>query len=173
MAIYDPSSREQRSDDRLNALTTRSFADLVWASREKDVILKLRERGYEFEERTTSGDPRFVGKTAGEAASVIAMMCKGRLAKLAVRLLTADQHARGAYTTMKYALTNKYGNPSEDFDGDGLSRRRGALKANWLHPLGYSLSVSVSEDLCVDVVYESPLWELEHPRRIARVTRDF
>jgi hypothetical protein len=166
-----------------------TFAGLAWMSRAEDVRAALERKGYSFAQANGDGDYEFTGTLIGQKAQLIALMADGKLAKFVVFLATPDEKARATYADLRATLVEKYGPPTETIErfvapyakGDGhedeaIKERKGELRTYWLRdakPGPKFLGISVTDNLGVRVVYESPDWTREAERRQAKQKREF
>jgi hypothetical protein len=166
-----------------------TFTGLAWKSRAEDVRGVLERKGYTFVKVDEDGDYSFTGTLVGQKAQLLALMADGRLAKFVVFLATPDEVARSTYADLRETLVEKYGRPTETIEryeapyrkGDGhedeaVKGKKGELRTFWLReakPGPAYLSIGVTDNLAVRVVYESPDWVREAERRQAKQKGEF
>lgn len=153
-----------------------TFAELEWGTTRDAVKARLLARGYEYKKIEKDSDLTFTGRLMGERALVFAYFTQdGRLAKVAVNLLTKDADAIARYRDVVSTLATKYGVPADSFEiykppferGDGYEET--AIRTGKAHFLTYwpgkRLLADIEDDLTVMIQYESPAWHAEAQRR--------
>src|SRR5437879_3870512 len=165
------------------------FADIPWGSTPDGVKKVMATQGLVFVQVDSDGDYKFKGTLAEYPAVVWAMMAGGKLAKVAVYLITPDNKARQEYKSMKGVLTAKYGAPASDYEvfqspyeeGDGYEDQairlgKGHFLTMWTAAAETDtsrLGLYISEKLAVIIGYESPQWNAEADRRKAKSNKAF
>lgn len=166
-----------------------TFAGIDWNSKAADVRQQLQDKGYEFVQVDKDGDYEFKGRLLGQQAQLLALMSEGRLQKMVVFLATPDEEARSTYADLRRTLVEKYGKPTETIEsydqpyrkGDGredeaIKAGKGQMHTYWIHegkPGDDYLGLSVTDNLGVQVTYESRQWTTEVERRRQKQKQDF
>jgi hypothetical protein len=105
-------------------------------------------------------DQTFGGILLGETALVMALFNdRGALEKMIVRFVTEDEDCYDFYSQFKSELQEKFGATSiEEAFAAAWEREDAGVKSR-------GLSLSVEEDLTVQLTYESASWSTESDRR--------
>lgn len=158
-----------------------TFADIPWGSTRAQVKQLLTGKGFVIGTENDGGKDTFEflafsGMLLGHHISGGVMFVDARCAKLALRIATPDEKAIPVYVELTRSLKAKYGEPTmvrAEFTrpyelGDGYELQAIRLKkakiftawrTNPGDEYGNSLMVSITENLAVDVTYETPAWE--------------
>ena len=165
-----------------------TFANIPFGSTHAQVRHLTSLKGYVYDSvDSTSTSDIFKGTTDDVSSSVVAKFDNSnRLAKVIVILGTADSEVQDKYTEVHDQLINKYGTPNNDFHfysdpyfaGDGYEQQalrlgKASFSAYWAQPNGYAqLSVEISTNLTVNVIYEGPSWHDYVQEHKANVSHD-
>jgi hypothetical protein len=154
-----------------------TYNGIAWGSDRATVDKKLADVGLIFDKEDRSVSEHVVqvlykGQIAGEEAAAVASFDQGgKVHKIGVTFLTADEDCIPKFESVKAILVNKYGRPDVDIEhydspyekGDG--HQRTAIKlglctiaALWENDAKTSIGLTVNKDLTVSVAYEGPGW---------------
>lgn len=164
-----------------------NFAGVEWGSSPEATVKALSSSGFKNIQKDKDGDYTFEGDLVGFKVKGVALMAREiGIVKFIVRLVTPDRKARDTYVKMKETLSEKYGDPKSYeyftkpyYEGDGYEDQairlgKGRFVSFWTDELtGAGLMLEISEQLTVDLSYESPFWSQEADRRKKAATSVF
>jgi hypothetical protein len=170
--------------------TTMSFAGLKWGSTRESVKQSLSPLGYAFTKLDEDGDLDYTGELVGYPATMFFFFTPNdALVMVEIHIRTPNNKTRETYKEMKETLTEKYGQPSDDFhffqppyfEGDGYEDQafrlgKATFPSFWKHPgkTGNEMaSLEITPALNLEVGYEAPGWHEELIRRKAKLTKVF
>jgi hypothetical protein len=164
------------------------FAGIEWGTPATTLTKVLAEKGFKKIVKDKDGDYTFEGELLGYKALGIALMSEDLgVVKIMLRLVTPDNKVRDAYADMKETLSSKYGKPQQTYeffaspyyDGDGYEEQairvgKGHFASFWTNDdTNESLMVQISEQLTIDITYESAFWSAESKKRKTTATDVF
>jgi hypothetical protein len=168
----------------------RAFADVPFGANPAIVVPAMKALHLEPFVMSAVDDPfpldqRFEGRLKGQDVLVTASYdAEGRLEKMLVAFLTADEDCVSFYRSLKKELQQKYGAPVSDieqwefpYDKGGhvgqehfaIRVGKGLLATVWNDPDAGSTEggvvISTADDVIVELAYESSKWAAEAARR--------
>jgi len=163
-----------------------TFADMPWGASKAEVTKKLAAKGYANIKTDKDGDLSFEGSLVGNKAIGIALFANNSLVKVVIDLVTQDRKAIGTYEDMKEMLTKKYGQPRSSlkhfmnpyYEGDGYEEQairlgKGSFSSLWGKAGVGGMVLEITENLTVEITYESAAWPQESDKRRAKAASDF
>lgn len=159
---------------------TPTFAGLKFGSSVSAIQADLLRKGYEAEV-DDDGDVKFSGTLMGHRCSGWALFANGKMGKVDVNIHAPDRNTISTYKDVVKTLIGKYGQPDKTYkffkdpyyEGDGYEEQAIQLgKGFYVTVWEDTLMVSITEQLNVNIGYESPDWGAEADRRAAKQASD-
>ena len=166
----------------IQAATTErpTFAGLQYGLSVPAIKAELLKKGYEAE-TDDDGDIKFTGMVMGNNCFGWVFFINGKMGKVSVNINAPQHNIISIYNDVVKTLIGKYGKPDKIFkffkdpyyDGDGYETQAIRLgKGFYLTVWDGSLMVSITDQLLVNIGYESPTWGAEADRRKAKQAAD-